>query len=180
MRTVSSIQTSVASPARNFTPTSADLDALGARVEHIGGNVLRYGLVAVLAFFGALKFTAAEAEGIRPFIVNSPLMAWVYNPLSVQGASNVIGVIELIIAGLIVARGWSPKAAAIGGLLGVGLFLTTLTFLVTTPSIWVSVPGFPLPVPNEVGAFLAKDLFLLGAALWTAGEALRSIHGRVR
>jgi len=40
----------------------------------------------------------------------------------------------------------------------------------------VGTPGFPLAVPNATGAFLVKDVFLLGAALWSAGEALRAIH----
>jgi len=54
------------------------------------------------------------------------------------------------------------------------MFAITLSFLFTTPGIWVSVPGFPLPVTNETAAFLVKDLFLLGAALWSAAEALRA------
>ena len=45
------------------------------------------------------------------------------------------------------------------------------------PSSPWHAPGFPLAVPNATGAFLVKDvLLLLGAALWSAGEALRSIH----
>jgi uncharacterized membrane protein YkgB len=52
--------------------------------------------------------------------------------------------------------------------------LTTLSFLLTTPGIWLSVPGFPLPVPNEMGCFIVKDVFLLGASLWSAAEALRA------
>lgn len=31
-------------------------------------------------------------------------------------------------------------------------------------------------VPNETGAFLLKDVFLLGAAMWTAGENLEAGH----
>ena len=42
----------------------------------------------------------------------------------------------------------------------------------------VSVPGFPLPVTNEIGAFLIKDIFLLGAALWSAAESLRAVRLR--
>lgn len=39
----------------------------------------------------------------------------------------------------------------------------------------VIAPGYSFPVLSaNVGQFLAKDLVLLGAALWTAGEAL---HG---
>jgi len=58
------------------------------------------------------------------------------------------------------------------------MFATTLSFLVSTPGVWVSVPGFPVPVPNEIGGFLVKDLFLLGAALWSAAESLRSVRSR--
>jgi len=32
--------------------------------------------------------------------------------------------------------------------------------------------------PNGTGAFLVKDLFLLGAALWSAAEALRAVRSR--
>jgi uncharacterized membrane protein YkgB len=51
------------------------------------------------------------------------------------------------------------------------MFLTTLSFLATTPGAWAIVEGFI--VPAGAGGFLIKDIFLLGAALWTAGEALR-------
>ena len=41
-----------------------------------GTNVSRYGLVIVLLWIGGMKFTAYEAEGIRPMVANSPLMSW--------------------------------------------------------------------------------------------------------
>jgi len=49
----------------------------------------------------------------------------------------------------------------------------TLSFLVTTPGIWLWVEGFP--APSEAAAFLLKDVFLLGAAICTAGEAIPKI-----
>jgi len=52
--------------------------------------------------------------------------------------------------------------------------LTTLSFLFTTPGAWSSVPGFPLPIATSTGALLLKDVFLLGAAIVTAGEALEN------
>ena len=55
-----------------------------------------------------------------------------------------------------------------------GTFLATLSFLVTTPGVWHDAVGFPVPVPNLVGAFLIKDLFLLGASVWTSGEAAKA------
>jgi len=37
--------------------------------------------------------------------------------------------------------------------------------------VWQPGYGFPYPSPAP-GQFLLKDLLLLGAAIWTAGEAL--------
>ncbi len=53
------------------------------------------------------------------------------------------------------------------------MFLITLSFLLTTPGVWQPGYGFPALSPSP-GQFLAKDLVLLGAAIWTAGEALRA------
>lgn len=149
--------------------------AVGGGLETAGGAVLRYGLVGILVYFGAFKFTAAEAAAIEPLLANSPLFSWLYGVLSVQAASNLIGASELVIAGLIAARPVSAAVSAVGSLLAVGMFLSTLSFLVTTPGVWAWVPGFPLPVPGATGGFLLKDVFLLGAALWSAGEALRAV-----
>jgi uncharacterized membrane protein YkgB len=49
--------------------------------------------------------------------------------------------------------------------------LITLSFLLTTPGVWQPEYGFPYLSPMP-GQFLAKDLLLLGAAIYTAGEAL--------
>jgi len=38
---------------------------------------MRYGLVLVVAWIGAMKFTAYEANGIQPLVANSPFMGWV-------------------------------------------------------------------------------------------------------
>ena len=42
--------------------------------------------------------------------------------------------------------------------------------LIGVAELAVRIDGFI--VPNETGTFLIKDVFLLGAALWTASEAL--------
>ena len=133
-------------------------------------TVLRYGLVVIIAWFGAFKFTPSEAQAIQPLLANSPLLGWLYALLDVRGASRAIGTVELLIALLIALRPWRPRLSAAGSLAAVGMFLTTLSFLATTPGAWAQVDGFV--VPGEAGAFLIKDVFLLGAALWTASEAL--------
>ncbi len=153
---------------------------VGARLETAGGAILRYGLVAILLYFGAFKFHPVEAEAIRPLVANSPLMGWMYSVFSVQAVSSLIGITEIIVAGLLLARPWSPRAGAAGGIGAAVTFLATLSFLVTTPGAWASVPGWPLPVPGMAGSFLIKDLFLLGAAVWIAGESLRAASAERR
>jgi uncharacterized membrane protein YkgB len=148
---------------------------VGGELERWGGVILRYGLVAFILFFGAFKFTAAEAEAIRPLIENSPLLGWLYSVTGVRGASRLIGVAEIVIALLIASRPFSPRLSAIGSIGAIGMFITTISFLVTTPGTWVVVEGFA--VPGAMGAFIIKDVFLLGAAAWSAGEALRSARG---
>jgi len=98
-------------------------------------------------------------------------LGWLYQFLSVQQFSAGLGVIEVCIAFMIALRPWSPKASAIGSGLAVPMFLTTLSFLVSTPGWEPSLGGFPA-LSAGVGQFLLKDLVLLGAATWSLGEAL--------
>jgi uncharacterized membrane protein YkgB len=81
------------------------------RLQFIGMHVTRYGLVLVLLWIGGMKFTAYEAEGIRPLVANSPLMGWVYNLMSVTAFSSLLGVVEIAIGVLIALR---PAGSALG------------------------------------------------------------------
>lgn len=148
------------------------LRARAALLATVAGGVLRYGLVALLLLWGGMKFTALEAEGIRPLVENSPLLSWLYSALGVRAGSDVIGVIELAAAGLICTRRWKPALAAVGSLLAVGTFVVTLSFLLTTPGIWEPT--------NPFGGFIMKDVILLGAALFSAAEALTAAAGAVK
>lgn len=117
--------------------------ALGtaAALETVGHHVVRYGLVLVLAWIGAMKFTTYEATGIQPLVADSPLMGWLYGVFT-----------------------------ALGSALAAGMFLTTLSFLLSTPG-WEPTLGFPA-LSVAPGQFLLKDVVLLGAAVWSLGEAL--------
>lgn len=58
-------------------------------------------------------------------------------------------------------------------------FLTTLSFMLSTPGVGeVSVGGFPALSVN--GQFLLKDLVLLAASLFLLGDALTARRGRAR
>jgi reactive chlorine resistance protein C len=69
--------------------------------------LLRWALVIIFLWFGGMKFTAYEAAGIAPFIEHSPIMSWLHALFRVQGASCVIGVVELSTAGGSHSRGLS-------------------------------------------------------------------------
>lgn len=155
------------------TPAARKTVDVSQALEAAGSGTLRYGLVLVLLWIGGMKFTAYEAEGISPFVEGSPLLAWTYPVFGKQGLSNALGVVEVAISLLIAARPWWPKLSAAGSLLAAGMFLTTLSFLVTTPAAWVAESG-GFPVIAVPGQFLLKDVVLLGAALWTAAEAWRA------
>ncbi|MBA3495989.1 MAG: DUF417 family protein [Gemmatimonadales bacterium] len=145
----------------------------GRSLENFGEKLLRYGLVAVLLWVGALKFTEYEAMGIKPLVENSPLTAWALQALGLKALSALIGTVEIVVGLMIATRAFAPKASAYGSIGAIVIFLVTLTFLLTTPGVWQPGYGFPFPSPMP-GQFLAKDLVLLGAAIWSAGEALRA------
>ncbi|HEX8200412.1 MAG TPA: DUF417 family protein [Isosphaeraceae bacterium] len=145
-------------------------------IQALGGSVVRYGMVAVVGWIGLMKFTHYEAEGIRPFVANSPLLSWAYSVLSVDGVSALLGVAEVAIAALIALRPLSARTSAVGSALAVGMFATTLSFLVATPGVREPTLGRFPAISAVPGQFLLKDVVLLGAALWTLGEAINRRH----
>src|SRR5690242_1114359 len=103
------------------------------RLIKIGTGVLRYGTAALLLMWGAFKFTALEAEGIRPLVEHQPLMSWMYPVFGLRGTSGIIGVIEIAAGALMGLRRVSPRLSAIGSVLAICTFAVTLSFLFTTP-----------------------------------------------
>ncbi|WP_304112916.1 YkgB family protein [Mycolicibacterium bacteremicum] len=148
-----------------------------AALAGIGGNAARYGLVLVIGWIGALKFTSYEAYGIEPLVANSPLMSWVYGIFSVTTFSALLGVLELATAALLAVKPWAPRLSAVGSVLAIGLFVATLSFLATTPGVGeASAGGFP--VLSSTGQFLIKDVALIGISVWTLADALAASGGR--
>jgi len=150
------------------------LPRIAERLSDLGALVSRYGLVLVIFWIGAMKFTSYEANGIQPLVANSPFMGWLYRFLSVQEFSDSLGVVEIAIAVMIGMRWLSPRVSAIGSVLAIVMFLTTLSFLFSTPGWEPSLGGFPA-LAVVPGQFLLKDLVLLGASIWSLGESLASI-----
>ena len=127
--------------------------------------LLRWALVIVFLWFGGMKFTGYEAMGIAPFIANSPFMSWLHALFGVQGASYVLGIVELSTAGALIAGAFNPVASAVGAAMSCLTFIITLTFFLTTPGVAEpTAGGFPA-ISAGVGQFLLKDLVLLAASL---------------
>jgi uncharacterized membrane protein YkgB len=144
---------------------------IGLTLTYLGFQVIRYGLVLVIGWIGLMKFTGYEANGIQPLVAHSPFMGWLYHFLTVRQFSDWLGAVEVGIAILIALRPWSARASATGSGIAVVMFLTTLSFLFSTPGWEPSLGGFPA-LSGGIGQFLIKDVVLLGAAVWSLGEAL--------
>ncbi len=132
---------------------------------------LRVGIFIVMAWIGGLKAFQYEADGIIPFVANSPFMSFLLNS-KVSDADNYklhknregelvpqniewhkangtytfsygLGAM-IIFIGILVLLGISmPRVGLAGGFLTFGMSIVTLSFLVTTPETWVPNLGGP-------------------------------------
>jgi len=146
------------------------------RLQSVGTSVLRSTLATTLVWVGALKFEDYEVENIHPMVSSSPLFSPLLEKLGEQTTARLVGVAEIAMGCLIGAKPVAPRASAIGSFGAVGMFVTTLSFLATTPGVWQENHG--APKLSLVGQFLAKDTVFLGAALLTAADSLEAAHRR--
>ena len=154
----------------SHTEGSPTVETRIALAENVGTAVLRYGVVFLLLAIGTAKYFAFEAEGIKPLVEHSPFLSWMLSSFGVQGASDVIGTLEILTGLAIASRRFAPTISAVGSAAGVITFLTTLSFLFSTPGA--------LSLKHPAGAFLMKDIVLLGACMVTAAEASRAARAR--
>lgn len=126
--------------------------------------LLRWALVIIFIWLGAMKFTSYEATGVAPLIQHSPILAWL-GIFGTQGQSNIIGLFEIITAVLLAIGAFHAYASALGSLLSTIIFCITLTFFLSTPGVSAHLAGgFPI-ITGSTGQFLLKDLVLLAASL---------------
>lgn len=176
--------------SRFATPVSTQVLTLGSivgwrdqaeRLLAYAEPISRIGLYASLgiiyAWFGAMKFTDYEAQGLVPLVENSPLLSWFYALLSVRNFSTFLGFLELSVGLLIVLRLVNPIFSAAGGLLSSGLFVTTLSFMISTPGVVVPELGAPA-ISVAPGQFLLKDVGLLAASFWVFVDSLKAVVRR--
>lgn len=139
--------------------------------------VVRYGLATVIGWIGIFKFCSYEALNIQPLVANSPFMGWLYSVFSVTTFSSILGVVEIVTALLLMVKPWYPRVSLVGSALAILLFVSTLSFVITTPGVGeASAGGFPLL--SMTGQFLIKDIVLLGASIFTLADAMEAIAHR--
>jgi uncharacterized membrane protein YkgB len=178
------------------------LIALASRADRIGLAVTRLGLIVVLLWIGGQKVTRFEAEGIVPFVANSPFMSFFYGRPAPEYRQHMnregevvpanrawhesnhtcpfaCGLGAIIVAyGLMIAvHPWLPRVAAVGSFLVFVMSFVTLSFLVTTPECWVPNLGRPehgFPLLAAPGRLVIKDAIMMGAALVTMADSARA------
>jgi uncharacterized membrane protein YkgB len=173
-----------------------------ASLDRIGMGLMRFALVLVLVWIGGLKFAKYEADSIVPLVANSPMMSFFYHHptpeyrthMNKEGELNVahrqwnenngtypvsyaLGIVIVSIGLLIALHPFLPQLAAVGSFLLILMACTTLSFLVTTPEVWVpalgdSVHGFPYLAGG--GRLIIKDSIMLGAAVVTLADSAKA------
>jgi uncharacterized membrane protein YkgB len=178
------------------------LIALASCADRVGVAVTRLGLVVVLLWIGGQKITRFEADGIVPFVANSPFMSFFYahpapeyrQHMNREGEvvpanrawheSNHTYLFAYALGAVIVAYGlmvashpWLPRVAGVGSFLVFVMSFVTLSFLVTTPECWVPDLGGPehgFPLLAAPGRLVIKDAIMMGAALVTMADSTRT------
>lgn len=165
-------------------------------------NLLRISIFIVMAWIGGLKVFQYEADGIVPFVANSPLMSFFYNkeapeykeyknPEGKTVQKNIdwhkengtyifsygLGTVILIIGILTLLGIWSAGIGVVGGVLTFGMSLVTLSFLITTPEVYVPNLGGDFPTPRHgfpylsgAGRLVLKDVIMLATGLICASD----------
>jgi reactive chlorine resistance protein C len=147
-------------------------------IDKLASVLGRYGLVIVVGWIGALKFANYEAHQIQPLVANSPFMGWVYHIFPVYAFSALLGVFEVAAAVLLAIKPVAPRLSIVGSAMAILLFVSTTSFLFTTPGVGEPAGG-GFPALSLLGEFLLKDIPLLGLSFWTLADSIRAAQQRI-
>jgi uncharacterized membrane protein YkgB len=182
----------------NFT----SLFELAARADRLGVALTRLGLIIVLLWIGGLKICKYEADGIVPFVANSPFMSFFYHypapdyktHMNAEGQINPanrqwheenhtytfsygLGSVIVLYGLLLCLHPWRPEIATLGGFLVATMSVVTLSFLITTPESWVPALGdsdHGFPFLSGRGRLVVKDAIMLGAGVLVMADSAKS------
>ena len=170
-------------------------------------NSARIAIFIVMFWIGGLKAFKYEADGIVPFVANSPVMSFFYtkeapeyqdykNPEGKTVQKNIdwhqengtylfaygLGAVIVIIGLLTLLGIWSAKIGLLGGVLTFGMSLVTLSFLITTPEVYVPNLGGDFPTPeygfpylSGAGRLVLKDVIMMVVGLLCASDSARKL-----
>jgi uncharacterized membrane protein YkgB len=174
---------------------------IASRADKLGIVLTRIGLIVVLLWIGGLKAFHYEAQGIVPFVANSPLMSFFYadpghykahmNPEGALVPANRewhesnhnyafaygLGTVIILYGLMLCLHPWLPQIAALGGFLVFTMSFVTLSFLITTPECWVPALGdvnHGFPFLSGAGRLVIKDAIMMGAALVVMADSAKS------
>jgi len=167
-----------------------------AKLDSLGKRVVRLAIVIVFLWIGGLKFFNYEAEGIVPFVANSPIMSFFYQHSedymlhqNKEGEfiainhqwhlannsyifSAILGSVLIVLGILIATYQYFPLASIVIFL----MTLVTLSFLFTTPESWIghsSGTEWGFPYLSGRGRLVVKDAVILSAAIINMSESAR-------
>ena len=176
---------------------------VAASTQKLGIHLIRVAILIIFVWSGGLKFWNYEAEGIVPFVANSPFMNFFYTKSAPEykqyklkegeldeakhqwhvenntyGFSHGLGILIMSIGILTFLGIFSPKIGAVGATLAIIMTIGTLSFLVTTPEVWVpdlgsGEHGFPLL--TGAGRLVIKDTAILAGAIVVLSDCARRI-----
>ena len=176
---------------------------IAANAQRLGLGMIRVAILIIFVWIGGLKFRNYEAEGIVPFVANSPFMSFLYNEKAPEyrdyklkegeydaakhawheknntyGFSHGLGLLIMGIGILTFLGFFSARIGLAGELLAVIMTLGTLSFLVTTPEVWVPDLGsgeYGFPLLSGAGRLVIKDTAILAGAVVLLSDTARKL-----
>lgn len=128
-------------------------------------DLIRASMVFVFLVFGYQKWFEYEAEVIKPFISNSPLVFWLIPVFGVRGASWFLGVSEWTFGALLFFGFWNKRLGILGAAGSIITYASTVSIIPFMPDAWAApAGGFPAMTINT--AFLIKDVVLLATSIY--------------
>ena len=143
-------------------------------------HLMRASMVIIFVMFGYQKWFEYEAEVVKPFISNSPLVFWLIPAFGVRGASWFLGVTEWTFGALLFFGFWSKRLGILGAAGSLFTFASTVTIIPFMPDGWAApAGGFPAMTINT--AFLLKDVVLFAASFYLLRQdVIRAIGDQMR
>ncbi len=176
---------------------------LVASLQGIGFALIRISILIIFVWIGGLKFWNYEAEGIVPFVANSPFMSFFYAKEAPEYKeyklkegevaptkqawhesnrtytfSHGLGILIMSIGILTFLGFFWTRVGMIGELLVIIMTIGTLSFLVTTPECWVPDLGGPehgFPLLSGAGRLVIKDCAIISGALVLLSRSAQKI-----